>query len=107
MARAEPPAYPTETDNRRATEPVEVLTDAAARKCAPWQRSPASAPWDAIVQSGGKLRPDLALRCYANEDDYAGLYAYEREGDHPFADYAANGSVREGFEFVMASLWAC
>ena len=76
--------------------------------------------WDAIRESGGDLSPDLALRCYANEEDFAGVYAYEletelaargrtldlveREGDHPFADYKANGSVSEAFEFVLRRL---
>lgn len=79
--------------------------------------------WDAIRESGGDLSPDLALRCYANEEDFAGVYAYEletelaargrtldlivRPGDHPFADDAANGSIREAFEFALASLRNC
>ena len=78
--------------------------------------------WDAIRESGGDLSPDLALRCYANEEDFAGVYAYEleteliargrtldlveREGDHPFADYKANGSVSEAFDFVLRKLLA-
>ena len=76
--------------------------------------------WDAIREARGDLSPDLALRCYANEEDFAGVYAYEletelatrgrildlveRAGDHPFADYAANGSIREAFEFVLKRL---
>lgn len=79
--------------------------------------------WDAIRKSGGDLRFDLAFRCYANAEDFAGAYAYEletelaargraldlvnREGDHPFADYAANGSVSEAFQFVLARLRDC
>ncbi len=75
--------------------------------------------WDAVRESGGELSPGLALRCYANEEDFAGVYAYEletelatrgrtldlveRAGDHPFADYAENGSVRDAFQFVLGS----
>ena len=76
--------------------------------------------WDAVRQSGGELPAALALRCYANKDDLASGYARKletelaargrfldlvaRAGDHPFADYAANGSIREAFEFVLRSV---
>ena len=35
------------------------------------------------------------------------LNVVERPGDHPFADYAANGSIREAFEFALAGLRNC
>lgn len=76
--------------------------------------------WDAIRASGGRLPGQLALRCFANEDDFAGDYADEllrelhargrtldlvrRPGDHPYADYAANGSVTGAFLFVITAI---
>ncbi len=66
---------------------------------------------------------NLALRCYSYEAAFADVYAceletelatrgrtldlVERPGDHPFADYAANGSVSEAFEFVLERLRDC
>lgn len=76
--------------------------------------------WEAIVESSGDLPARLALRCYTNAEDFADLYAtelelelasrgrsldrIERPGDHPFADYAANGSVADAFEFALRAL---
>lgn len=73
--------------------------------------------WTAVTESGGDLRADLAVRCFTNDQDFAGLYALElqaelaargrtlelveRPGDHPFADYAENGSVADAFAFVL------
>lgn len=73
--------------------------------------------WTAIEACGGQLPPQLEICCFANDLDFAGFFAYElveelrargrtielveRAGDHPFSDYAANGSVADAFAFVL------
>jgi pimeloyl-ACP methyl ester carboxylesterase len=76
--------------------------------------------WPAIERSGGSVPPRLALRVYVNDADFARAHADElrrelairghdldlvvRSGDHPFADYAANGSAADALGFVMEVL---
>jgi len=76
--------------------------------------------WSAIERSGGALPSRLAFRAFVNEDDFARTHAEElrreladrgqhldlvvRAGDHPFADYAANGAVVDALGFVLRHL---
>jgi len=77
---------------------------------------------EALAPIGGLPPPQLALRCYANDQDFVGSYTLElqkdfaqrgrtldvieRFGDHPFEDYAENGTIADAFEFVLLALAA-
>lgn len=75
---------------------------------------------EAEEAANSELPERLAVRCFVNELDFAAPYAaelarrfkargrrlevLERRGDHPFSDYAANGSVADAFSFVLEVL---
>lgn len=78
--------------------------------------------WTAIETCGGEPPPQLEICCFVNDLDFSGFFAYElveelrmrgrsvqlveRSGDHPFADYAGNGSVADAFAFVLERIAA-
>lgn len=75
---------------------------------------------EAEEAANSELPERLAVRCFVNDLDFAAPYAAElagrfnargrrlevidRRGDHPFSDYAANGSVADAFSFVLEVL---
>lgn len=73
------------------------------------------------VEATSRVVPErLAVRCFVNDGDFAAPCAAElaqclaasgrkleivkRRGEHPYSDYAANGSVTDAFSFVFSML---